>query len=89
MEYKSKTPYIGRAKQGVLVDQNRVFSKRLTMRLLQRRYGLIPLVLRMSPNRSHYFGELTNSYTNRRVSLCRLQSLPYVAIRACAISRRQ
>ena len=50
MEYKSKTPYIDRAKQGV--------SKRLTMRLLQRRYGLIPSVLRMSPNRSHYFGEL-------------------------------
>ena len=81
MEYKSKTPYIGRAKQGVF--------KRLTMRLLQRRYGLIPSVLRMSPNRSHYFEGLTNSYTNRRVSLCRLQSLPYVAIRACAISRRQ
>ena len=81
MEYKSKIPYIGRAKQGV--------SKRLTMRLLQRRYGLIPSVLRISPNRSHYFEELTNSYTNRRVSLCRLQSLPYVAIRACAISRRQ
>ena len=39
MECESKTPYIGRAIQGVLVDQNRVFSKRLTMRLLQRCCG--------------------------------------------------
>ena len=41
MELESKTPYIGRAKQGILVLQYRVFSKRLTMRLLQRCYGLI------------------------------------------------